>query len=297
MQINRRRAPSSQISSEKKIKGHQREVEYANLIRGSVIKGVQKGDVCDLNNHLHSVKSGKKWQIFLYGYNRINESQYLNTLHSSLEAFPDDYDLYEKDRIKCLGFKEEYKVQNGNEAIKKLSNDQLKSILGYNSYIAAKEKLLQSSELIENKLKDKVFLKSFLGEAIFNKEVTFLAIRDSTYKKDESYNIFHIDDVLNVFTKSISPKVSEAGRVPIDFNVRGQKVLLCYKKDNGTDKNIVEIEVRNDSKTHYRQIRFNMYSQDALLLLYKNILNKVSPKETLNIFGRAIDFFEYLMNK
>ena len=63
MTINRRRAPSSQISSEKKISGHSREYEFSELIEGSVISGTQKGDV-KKNNDLFSVKGGKKWQIF-----------------------------------------------------------------------------------------------------------------------------------------------------------------------------------------------------------------------------------------
>ena len=64
-EINRRRAPSSEISSQKKRSGHQTEIEYAELINGEVIKGTQKGDVKDRNGNLYSVKSGKKWQVFL----------------------------------------------------------------------------------------------------------------------------------------------------------------------------------------------------------------------------------------
>ena len=62
------------------------------------------------------------------------------------------------------------------------------------------------------------------------------------------------------------PAVSKAGRVPQDYNVEGQKTLLIYTTDKNRDKNIVEIEVRNDEK-HYRKLRFNMYSKDTLALL------------------------------
>ena len=64
MPINRRRAASSEISSEKKLGGHRNEDEFASLIGGGVIKGTQKGDVEDKDGLLYSVKSGKKWQIF-----------------------------------------------------------------------------------------------------------------------------------------------------------------------------------------------------------------------------------------
>ena len=43
--INRRRAPSSQISSEKKLSGHTREHKLASLINAFVIPGTQKADI------------------------------------------------------------------------------------------------------------------------------------------------------------------------------------------------------------------------------------------------------------
>ena len=98
MTINRRRAPSSKISSDKKKRGHKNEKDFASLIQGEVIKGTQKGDVRDKSGKLHSLKSGKKWQIFLYSFERITQSSHLNILKPCLESFPDDYDQYLKDR-------------------------------------------------------------------------------------------------------------------------------------------------------------------------------------------------------
>ena len=73
MTINRRRAPSSKISSEKKKSGHRNEVIFASLINGDIKKGTQKGDVEDESGALYSIKSGKKWQIFLYTLGRISK--------------------------------------------------------------------------------------------------------------------------------------------------------------------------------------------------------------------------------
>ena len=106
--INRRRAPSSEISSEKKLGGHQRESDYAKLIGGNCLHGTQKGDVKDKQGNLHSVKSGKKWQVFLYGYSRISNSRYLNILRSCLDAFPEDYKQYVKDRHDCISYTKKY---------------------------------------------------------------------------------------------------------------------------------------------------------------------------------------------
>jgi hypothetical protein len=83
--------------------------------------------------------------------------------------------------------------------------------------------------------------------------------------------------------------------VPEDYNVAAQKTLLQYKKDNGTFKNIVEIEIRNDSEHHYREVRFNMYSRDALLLLLNNSKNILFKDicHGVRVYGSAIDILKF----
>ena len=292
MTINRRRAPSSEISSEKKLSGHHREFNYATLIGGEVLRGTQKGDVKDKNGNLHSVKSGKKWQVFLYAYSRISASRHLNILKPCLDAFPEDYEQYLFGREKCIAFKEEYIRKYGREAARRLSNDDVVKHLGANTYIESKTKLEQTTLSICNKLEDKDYLRNFLGEALFNNaEVEFLAIKDSTYNNDGLFKVFAKEDVLDILSERFLPAVSTAGRVPEDYNVAGQKTLLKYQKTNGTLKNIVEIEIRNDSSLHYRQVRFNMYSKDALCLLL-NIPQRL-PAEYLSnhvvAYGQAIE--------
>jgi hypothetical protein len=164
--------------------------------------------------------------------------------------------------------------------------------LGANAYIEAKERLAKSTDSVRERLKDKNALRKFLGEALFNnEEVSFLSIKDTTYKKDDLFKFFAKEDVLDVLSDRLFSEISKAGNVPEDYNVAAQKTLLCYLKENGKSKNIVEIEIRNDSDVHYRQVRFNMYSKDALTLLIErpNPLPVKEPLEGVKVYGRAIE--------
>ena len=289
MAINRRRAASSAISSAKKIGGHKNEDTYASLIEGHVIKGTQKGDVSDQKDFLYSVKSGEKWQIFLYGHERISQSSFLNILEPCLTAFPADSEKYFQDRIKCIEFKEAYIRKHGKELAKNLSNETVSRSIGKNEYVDSKTRLAKATSKVAQALEEKDFLRSFLSEAIFNNvEVSYLAAKDSTFMKDNVYKTFHRNDVLDVFTSKLSPSTSNAGHNSQDFNVPGQKTLLRYSLDGGAEKNLVEIEIRNDSPTHYRQVRFNMYSKDALTLLHQNLeeIKMPKPVKGLAFFGK-----------
>ena len=236
--INRRRSPSSEISRDKKLSGHKNEEIFAELINGQVLKGTQKGDVKDKKENLYSIKSGKKWQIFLYSYKRIQSSRYLKLLKPCLDAFPIKYEEYLRDRTHCISFKETYQKNNGYDAIKTLSNEEVKNIIGQNTYINAKENLRVISKVNANKLTDKKLLRNFYNEAIFNNnEVEYLVIR--VKKIEIQYLVFHRDDVLEALSASSFPSYSKAGRVPIDYNVEGQKTLLCYKL-NQKAKNLYE---------------------------------------------------------
>ena len=155
MTINRRRAPSSKISSEKKRKGHKNEDIFASLINGQVIKGTKKADVKDRNKKLHSVKSGKKWQIFLYSCSRISQSLNLNILRYSQESFPSNFKSYLRDREKCIAFKEKYIKTYGRTSAKALSNEEVSKNIGKNLYISSKYFLKDNNLRVCDTLKDK----------------------------------------------------------------------------------------------------------------------------------------------
>lgn len=286
MTINRRRAPDSDTSRGKKLEGHKNEAVYASLIGGETIPGRGKGDVLDGLGLKHSVKSGKKWQIFLYSYERIEGSRYLCHLKPCLDAFTLNYDTYVNDRIKCIELKEFLVKKYGGPAVSRMSNGDITKSLGVNEYVMAKERLSRATQLVCRKLQDKVFLSKFLAEAIFNgEEVKYLAVKDGSI-----FRVFSSVDVLAVLTSGLTPANSKAGRVAKDYNVDGQKVLLRYSKGN-KDKNIVEIEIRNDSEQHYREVRFNMHSKDflALLLGENSSLESMKLRDGVILYGKAID--------
>ena len=95
--INRRRAPSSVVSSRKKRAGHKAEDVFADLIGGTTVGGVVKTDVVGPGGTKYSVKSGNKWQVFLYTYQRILYFQYLNIFSDCQEAYPEDKVKYFED--------------------------------------------------------------------------------------------------------------------------------------------------------------------------------------------------------
>lgn len=294
MEINRRRAASSQVSRDKKLGGHLREREYADLINATRILGTAKGDVKDTQSRLHSVKSGRKWQVFLYGYKTIAASNYLDVLQPCLDAFTPQPEQYFEDRKECIAFKEQFVRQHGKEKAKQLTNDAVVTSVGKNTYIQSKDRLALATLDVCEALRDRKFLRNFLGEAMFkNAEVTYLAVKDSTYKKDQLFKVFHRDDVLDILSAKLVPSVSKAGRVPEDYNVEGQKTLLRYMTRTDTLKNIVEIEVRNDSAVHYRQVRFNMYSKDTLhlLLASESSLPMNKHGNHVLVYGQAIESF------
>lgn len=291
MTINRRRAPSSATSSEKKLSGHSSEAEFALSMGGNVIHGTQMGDIRDRNGNLYSVKTGKKWQIFLYNYKRISESIHLRILQDCLDSFTEDYDKYNEDRIKCIEFKENYIKIHGRKQAKLIQNCVLEDHLGHNEYMHAKNLLQKTTAAVKQKLENKIILRSFLNEAMFNNDqVSLLAIQDTTYLNDNLFKVFSRDDILDIFCEAIYPDLSKAGNVPEDHNVGGQKTLLRYLK-GARPKNIAEIEIRNDSRDKFRLVRFNMYSKDVLSLLLKANSSKKAKKinEKIMAYGLAID--------
>jgi hypothetical protein len=270
MSINRRRAPKPEVSRKKKLDGHAGELEYAKLIGGEIVPGVGKGDVKDIRGDLHSLKSGKKRQLFLYNEERIRSSRFLGILAPCLGSFAWGSALYFKHRSKCIAFKERVQDEQGKAMAQKLTNKQVKKAIGRNVYVLSKERLALANDGVCEKLKNKELLRRFLDEAIFNAgEVAFLVVRDTHLLGDKVFKVFPRDVVLDVFTSVLAPSVSKAGRVAVDYNVPGQKVLLRY--DAASDPvNVIEIEVRNDEK-HYRLIRCNMVSKYALALLLNGL--------------------------
>ncbi len=143
----------------------------------------------------------------------------------------------------------------------------------------AKEKLRPNMVALAEKLKDKHRLRAFLSKSLFNGgEVNYLTIYNN-----KKFHVFWGKEVEQIMTDKFEVANSRAikkGDTP------EQKVLLRY---NGT--NVGEIEMRNDSPVHYREIRFNMVKPMAMKLLYDNIKSKKEYNDKVILYGEATRHF------
>jgi len=144
---------------------------------------------------------------------------------------------------------------------------------------SAKEKLRPHMVAFAEKLQDKHRLKAFISKSIFNGgEVNYLTVFDN-----KKFHVFWGKEVEQVFADNLTVANSQArqeGQFP------EQKVILKF---NGT--NLGEIEMRNDSPTHYREIRFNMVKPKAMYLLYSKITTQKNYNEGVILYGEAIKHF------
>jgi len=233
-------------------RGHDAEKEFACIIGGKTHGSGKKKDVIDKRGDIHSVKSGeKKWQIFLYGYNRLMtdiDFQGSNFLRDCLNCFPSSRDKYLLNKIK---FKELLTI-----AMKNLSK-----------YL--------------NKGQNKIifFKKAFLN----NGEVDYLTI-----KENHQFHVFDGYEAIEALDNSTTISNSKAKRIG---QMDAQKVIFILINKGVT---IGEIELRNDSDVHYREIKFWM-SREKTLNLLKNKINKIKIKyNNVLVHGRAISKFQEL---
>jgi len=138
-----------------------------------------------------------------------------------------------------------------------------------------KEALRIPMRALAEKLQKPIRLKAFLSKAIFNGgEVDYWTI-----KHEGVFHVFYYRDVIDVMSKYFEVCNSRAiskGQFP------EQKVLLKY---NGL--NVGEIEMRNDSLIHYRQIRFNMIKPRAMELLFEKIPFTKKYNDNVFLYGQT----------
>ena len=143
----------------------------------------------------------------------------------------------------------------------------------------AKERLRPHMVALADKLQDKHRLKAFISKSIFNAgEVNYLTVYD-----DNKFHVFWGKEVVNIMTDNLEVSNSQArqsGQFP------EQKVILKYK-----GVNLGEVEMRNDSQIHYREIRFNMIKPKAMKLLYDKITLKQNYNDDVIMYGEAIKHF------
>ena len=143
----------------------------------------------------------------------------------------------------------------------------------------SKEKLRPNMVALAEKLKDKHRLKAFISKSMFNGgEVNYL-----TVLHEGLFHVFWGKEVEQVMADNLEVCNSQA-RQPWQFPE--QKVVFKYEWIN-----LGEVEMRNDSPVHYREIRFNMVKPKAMKLLFSAITLKKAFSEKVIIYWEAIKHF------
>ncbi len=136
---------------------------------------------------------------------------------------------------------------------------------------AAKERLKAPMRELRDRFQRKALLRAFLMKAIFNGgEVNYLTILHEGH-----FHVFLNTDVVKLMGGCFEVANSKALR---EGEWDDQKVIMRYH-----DQNVGELEMRNDSPTHYQQIRFNMNIQPAMELLLGNISQEATLEGDTNI--------------
>lgn len=251
MKPKKSRASTSSAARKYRKKGHDDALQFAKLI------GLQedykndkkaKKDVIDPSGDAHSLKSGqKKWQIFLYTRNRFIEDPTFGAMNGIGEIL-----------VCCIdSFPKHYADYTGRRKWQ------------------AKEKLRKSMRDLKEKLSHKSRLKAFLSKSIFNSgEVNYL-----TVKHEGQYHVFLNKDIIDLLSQKLKVENSKARQ---KGQVDEQKVLLKYNNIN-----IGEIEMRNDSKIHYKEIRFNMYKQRVMEILFKEMGKPTKWRKKIFVYKQA----------
>jgi len=252
--IRKSRASSSDEARRYRQKGHDDALLFALFIglnEDYKNDAKAKKDVIDPSGDSHSVKSGEK----------------------KWQIF-----LYSLNRFENDAF---FRVMNG---MGQLLIDCIKSFPEtYHEYeqnkASAKERLQPHMVALATKLQDKHRLRAFISKSMFNGgEVNYL-----TVFQDAKFHVFWGKEVEHVMADNLevaNSQARQAGQFP------EQKVIFRFE---GT--NLAELEMRNDSPTHYREIRFNMVKPKAMKMLF----SKITPKEYFNehviLYGEAIKHF------
>ncbi len=252
--MGRRRAMTAEQAREVRRRGH----EDARLFAEKLGIGKEfrsdpqaKKDIIDSEGHSYSVKSGQK----------------------KWQIF-----LYGKKR-----FTEDYVFQGMNgvaqiliDCINSFPEDRREYLKDKRRY---KESLSKNMEELKEKLLEGRLLKSFLDKSLFNSgEVDFFVI-----KENEIFHLFSSRDVVDSLSEAYQVENSTARR---KGEMNSQKVVFKF---NGITNG--EIEMRNDSDRHYREIKFWLDKKKTLNLLKKEIDEGKEYNNFIIIYGRARRIF------
>ncbi len=252
--MRKKRALSSEAARAIRQRGHDDALEFALAI--GLGKDYQndrhaKKDVIDQSGDSHSVKSGEK----------------------KWQVF-----LYGRGRFKT---DDAFGTMSGIGDLLIACIDSFPTT--YSEYVCdkaiPKEKLRLSMRSLAEKLQDKRRLRAFLNKSLFNGgEVNYL-----TVKHEGIFHVFLNTDVITALSENIEVCNSSARQ---DGQVPEQKVLFRH---NG--KNLGELEMRNDSEGHYKEIRFNMLKPKVMGVLFSALHSPVKLTDKILVYGNAVRRF------
>lgn len=245
-----KRGLNSQGARDVRQRGHDDALKFALLIGlDSDYKNdvVAKKDVIDLSGDAHSVKSGEK-KWQLFLY--------------GLNRFTND-DFFQTMNgigqllIKCI---ESFPTDIQEYELNKQE---------------AKENCRKPMRELKELLQEKRRVRSFINKAMFNGgEVNYLTVKNSN-----KYHVFLNKDVVATFSDAV---IVENSKAIAKNQTPEQKVIFKYN-----NLNLAELEMRNDSKIHYRQIRFNMLKPRMMALLFDKIPMTLQYNEDVFVYGEA----------
>lgn len=258
--MSKKRAMSSEKASQVKKQGHADAREFANLIGlGKEFDSDPraKKDVIDTEGNTYSVKSGLK-KWQIFLYGKKRFEE--NFTFRGLSGLGDLF-------LECINSFPENR------------DDYLKD---KNKY---KQNLQEPMKKLCEKLKNKDILGAFLEKGLFNSgEVNFLVIKDK-----EKFHIFWYKDVIEVLRNNYTVENSKARTKK---QLDAQKVVF---KVNG--KTHGEIEMRNDSNIHYREVKFWLDKTLTFNLLKEKIQKYNELKERIVVYGGAISKLKKILSK
>lgn len=235
-------------------KGHDDALEFAKAIgmpSDYLNNHVAKKDVIDLSGDSHSVKSGNK-KWQVFLY--------------SLNRFETDHGFV---FLNGMGEILANCIKSFPNSFEEYQKDKT---------LAKKKCMIAMRELCK-RLQDRKRVKAFISKSMFNGgEVNYL-----TVKHNEQFHVFWNEDVIDCFGNNFTVYNSKA-RNKNQFD--DQKVIFKYN-----NLNIAELEMRNDSKIHYREIRFNMYKLRVMEMLLTNIINTKQYSKNVILYGTSIKKF------
>lgn len=249
--MTKKKAMTSEKASYVKRKGHADAREFAECLglgKEYTSEPQAKKDVIDSEGHSYSVKSGEK-KWQIFLYGKTRfEKDYTFIGMNGLSK------LF----LQCI------------ESFPELRNDYLRNRELY------KKNLQRPMRELCQRLKEKRLLAAFIDKSMFNSgEVDFLVIKEG--------GIFHVfwgREVVDVLKNNYEVENSKArGKNQID----DQKVIFKVSgKTHG------EIEMRNDSDIHYREVKFWLDKKLTFELLTSQIKKFQNFNTRIILYSKAI---------